>query len=293
MGALLSRRGLLVGAAAGAVGVALGGRVASAAVVPGAADWMGALGSSTPLTRVSIPGTHGSGTRVGGAAVANQDLSIGEQLAAGVRFLDIRCRLFEGSFSLHHSSFYQRLNFDDVLVACRDFLAAHPGEVVLMRVKQEYSTESDAAFGAVFAGYAQRYPGLLRTGSAVPSVGEARGQVVVVSDNGGVPGIGWNSPAVDLSDDYDIATLADLENRKWPGVAAHFDAARAAGAEKLFITFTSSWGWALWPRDADRAIWPKVSGYLDALETAVVGVVPVDFTTAAKARQVYRLNFGR
>lgn len=47
----------------------------------------------------------------------------------------------------------------------------------------------------------------------------------------------------------------------------------------------------LWPRDGANAIAPKVSGYLGALNRQLVGVAPMDFMTATKASQVYRLNF--
>ncbi|WP_436500605.1 phosphatidylinositol-specific phospholipase C [Actinokineospora sp. HUAS TT18] len=251
-------------------------------------DWMSPLPDSISLARLSIPGTHGSATRSGGPAVANQDLTIADQLAAGVRFLDARCRLIDNVFAMHHGAYYQGLMFGDVLNQCAAFLAANPRETVLMRVKQEYSTAADGAFGAVFADYQRRWPGLFHIGADVPSLGQARGRVVVISDNGGVPGIRWNS--LDIADDYDIATIFDLNSRKWPGVRRHLDAARQDTGRGLFITFTSSWGWGLWPRDAANAIAPKVRDYLAPLSKAMVGIVAVDFVTPTKAAQVFRLN---
>ncbi|MBC6447836.1 phosphatidylinositol-specific phospholipase C [Actinokineospora xionganensis] len=288
MDALISRRTFgraVVGAGLVTAGVSLSTATASAA----SSDWMGGLPDSTLLSRISMPGTHGSATRVGGPAVANQDLTVAEQLQVGVRFLDARCRLISGSFAMHHGAYYQNLMFGDVVNQCAAFLSSHPSETILMRVKQEYSSDSDAAFGAVFADYQRRWPTLMKTDAHIPTLGQSRGRVVVISDNGGVPGIGWGG--LDIADDYDIPTIFDLYSRKWPGVRRHLDAARTANSSNLFITFTSSWGWALWPRDAANAIAPKVSGYLGALNRQLVGVVPMDFMTAAKASQIYRLNF--
>ncbi len=291
MSTLVSRRSFgraLAGAGLVAAGVGLGTASATASATA-SSDWMGGLPDSTLLSRISMPGTHGSATRVGGPAVANQDLTVAEQLNVGVRFLDARCRLINGSFAMHHGAYYQNLMFGDVLNQCAAFLSSHPSETVLMRVKQEYSGESDAAFGAVFANYQRRWPNLMKTDAHIPALSQSRGKVVVIADNGGVPGIRWGG--LDIADDYDIGTIFDLYYRKWPGVQRHLDAARTANSTNLFITFTSSWGWGLWPRDAANAIAPKVSGYLGALNRQMVGVVPMDFMTATKASQVYRLNF--
>ena len=59
-------------------------------------DWMSAVNDSLKLSAISIPGTHDSGARydpplLSGTAKC-QDLTIREQLNAGTRFLDIRCR---------------------------------------------------------------------------------------------------------------------------------------------------------------------------------------------------------
>ncbi|WP_205660524.1 phosphatidylinositol-specific phospholipase C [Amycolatopsis antarctica] len=295
----LSRRSFLratAGAGVLGAGLAVGAGVSAARpAAPGPADWMGELDSATFLSRLAIPGTHDSGALHGGGLVQCQDVGIAPQLDAGIRFLDVRCRAIDGSFAIHHGAFFQEIMFGDVLNDCQAFLAAHPSETVLMRVKQEYSTVPDDEFGTIFADYARRWPDLLHTESRIPRLGEAAGRVVVLADNGGVPGIGWGSDLLDISDDYDIGTIEDLEKRKWPGVAEHLDAARAypvGDPEKLYLTFTSSSGWALWPRSAHEAIWPKVTGYLDAVDpVASLGLVVLDFTDDTKAEQVYRFNF--
>ncbi|RZS43530.1 1-phosphatidylinositol phosphodiesterase [Herbihabitans rhizosphaerae] len=298
-GEALSRRAFVRSAAALGVataGLAAGAIPAHGAAVPQAADWMSELDQAMPLSRISLPGTHGSGARYGGALVINQDLTITEQLAAGARFLDVRCRAIDGVFAIHHDRFFQEIMFGDVLNDCQAFLSAHSRETVLMRVKQEYSTAPDTEFGAIFADYRRQWPNLFYTESRIPRLAESQGKVVVLADNGGVPGIRWNSPLLDISDDYDIGTIWEQESRKWPGVRAHFESARTTPpAEKAYITFTSSSGWALWPRDADTNIWPWVTDYLNGLDVTakpIIGVVAMDFTTAAKAEQVYRLNFG-
>src|SRR4051794_40583034 len=93
-------------------------------------NWMAALNSSLYVSQLSIPGTHDSGARFepfSGTAKC-QNLTIAEQLNAGVRFLDIRCRHLDNAFTIHHGSVYQNITFDDVLNATIAFLSNNPTE---------------------------------------------------------------------------------------------------------------------------------------------------------------------
>ncbi|MGF1429797.1 phosphatidylinositol-specific phospholipase C [Kitasatospora sp. LaBMicrA B282] len=285
---------MALGAAAALFG--LGARSARADAVPDGADWQGALPDGVSLARLTVPGTHDTCSLYGGPITQCQTLSVPDQLTAGIRFLDMRCRAINGVFAIHHSQFFQNIFFGDVLNDCQAFLAQHPGECVLMRVKQEYSTVSDADFGAIFADYQSRWPGLMWTEGRIPALGEVRGRVVVLADDGGVPGVGWGGPLTDIEDDYQIGTVFDIAGRKWPEVSAHLDAARAAtDPQRLFITFTSSSGWGLWPRQAADAMAPRLSGYLAGLDHTsrpVLGTVPMDFVTPASPAALYALNFG-
>ncbi|MFE0024853.1 phosphatidylinositol-specific phospholipase C [Amycolatopsis sp. NPDC059021] len=298
IGGSVSRRTFARAVVAAGTGIALGAWPAKASAAPGAADWLSGVDSQTFLSRISLPGTHDTGARYGGPLVQCQTLTVTEQLTAGVRFLDVRCRAIDGVFAIHHSQFFQNIFFGDILNECQDFLRAHPRETIVMRVKQEYSTVPDADFGTIFAHYRSRWPGLLWTEARVPRLGEVRGKVVVLADNGGVPGIGWNSGLVDLEDDYDIGTVFDFYNRKWPAVSSHLDAARAcapSSPEKVFITFTSSSGWGLWPKQAADLMAPKLSGYLSGLDRArrpLLGIVVMDYVSAGSAAPVFGMNFG-
>ncbi len=238
--------------------------------------WMGAHGDETDLRRLTIPGTHDSGARYGGPWSECQNTTIAQQLDSGVRFLDVRCRVTGGSFAIHHGASYQNMMFGDVLVACRDFLAAHPSETVLMRVKQEYSEESDATFRAVFDDYldGRGWRSLFRIGDALPLLGEARGRVVLLADNGGLPGLRWADPAVfSVQDDWNA-----LPDAKYPKVQAQFRAA-AAQPGRLYVNFVSTSAY-LPPRWNSDRLNPWVHGFLDSSELAGrvgLGIVPMDF----------------
>ncbi|MFB6505967.1 MULTISPECIES: phosphatidylinositol-specific phospholipase C [unclassified Streptomyces] len=256
-------------------------------------DWMAAVPDGTELRALTIPGSHDSGARYGGPWTECQNTTIAEQLNSGIRFLDVRCRVTGGSFAIHHGASYQNLMFGDVLGACWDFLAAHPTETVLMRVKQEYSEESDATFRAVFDDYLDNrgWRPLFRIDGALPTLGAARGKVVLLADNAGLPGVRYADPALfDIQDDYMAEPFA-----KYPKIEDQFR--RAAGQPgKLYMNYVSTAA-LLPPRwNADR-LNPQVHSFLDGSEAAGwtgLGIVPLDFpaTRSGLVESLIRHNPG-
>ncbi|MES9509714.1 phosphatidylinositol-specific phospholipase C [Streptomyces sp. NPDC000609] len=290
-----TRRNFLAGALAATATVLIGTGPAHAAdrQLRSTRDWMGAIPDATALQRLTIPGSHDSGARYGGPWTECQNTTIAEQLDSGIRFLDVRCRITGGSFAIHHGASYQNLMFGDVLGACWDFLAAHPSETVLMRVKQEYSEESDAAFRAVFDDYLDNrgWRPLFRIDPSLPSLGGARGKVVLLADNGGLPGVRYaDAELFDIQDDYMAEPFG-----KYPKIEAQFrKAAQQPG--KLFMNYVSTA--ALMPPrwNADR-LNPQVQSFLDGSEAAGwtgLGIVPLDFpaTRSGLVESLIRHNPG-
>lgn len=242
-------------------------------------EWMSPLPPTTPLRTLTVPGTHDSGARHGGPWVECQDTAVADQLAAGIRFLDVRCRAVDGVFAIHHGAFYQELMFGDVLIACRDFLAAHPGETVLMRVKQEYSTVDDEEFRGIFDVYLDEkgWRSLFRIADTLPTLGEARGRVVLLADNGGLPGVRWADPALfDVQDAYQSEPFA-----KYPEIADQFHRA-ATLPGPFYVNFVSTAAGLPPASNADR-LNPQVRELLGSAELAGktgLGIVPMDFPEA-------------
>src|SRR6185369_6685331 len=104
-------------------------------------NWMSSLNSGLYLSQFSIAGTHETMARYEPATgtAKCQNLTLADQLNAGVRFIDIRCRHYNNAFVIHHGSVYQNANFDDVLNACTSFLQANPSECIILSVKDEYT----------------------------------------------------------------------------------------------------------------------------------------------------------
>lgn len=280
----MKRRHLLRGAAALPLAAVVAGTTASGAhaspsrtaalAAPDA--WMSQLPDGAALHELTIPGTHNSGALHGGPWTECQNTGLPEQLASGIRFLDVRCRLFEGSFAIHHGPYYQHLNFDDVLTSCRDFLAAHPSETVLMRVKQEYSEESAEQFALVFEDYLgpRGWRSLFLLDSALPRLGAARGKVVLLGDSDGLPGVRYGDPLLfDIQDAYESEPEA-----KYPKIEEHFRKA-VSQPGKLYVNFVSTAA-LLPPRSNADRLNPRVRDLLDSPDNAGwrgLGIVPMDY----------------
>ncbi|SEC77773.1 phosphatidylinositol-specific phospholipase C [Streptomyces melanosporofaciens] len=283
----MDRRGFLRGAAAlstaGLVTTVGATATATAAAPPrlrAAQDWLSAIADATPVQRLTLPGTHNSGARFGGPWTECQNTTIADQLSSGIRFLDVRCRAFENAFPIHHGAFYQNLNFDDVLGACRSFLSAHPSETVLMRVKQEYSEESAAEFRRIFDTYLddKGWRSLFRLDNTLPALGQARGRVVLLADSDNMPGVRYGDGGLfDIQDDYMAEPFG-----KYPKIQAQFRKA-AAQPGKLFINYVSTAA-LLPPRSNADRLNPQVKSFLEGAEAqgwTGLGIVPMDFPNTA------------
>ncbi|MER0242958.1 phosphatidylinositol-specific phospholipase C [Streptomyces sp. HSW2009] len=282
----VDRRGFLFGAAtittSGLLGYA-GTRPAAAQAGPRTApptrprqDWLADLADDTPVARLSLPGTHHSGVRIGGARIACQGRTIAEQLDAGIRYLDVRCRSYHSALVVHHGAVAQQLLFGSVLLTCEAFLRAHPSETVLLRLGQEHSTVPDAEFRRVFDLYQAGFRRLLRLDATLPTLGQARGKVVLLADHPKLPGIPYGDTKLLAVQEEETAPLA----AKYRSIERHFHHA-AARPGKLYVNHVSSAHRSL-PESNARYLNPRVHHFLTGHGRGLtgLGVVAMDFPDA-------------
>lgn len=155
--------------------------------------WMSLL-QDKRLYEVIIPGTHDSGTEgfPAGSPSRTQYYKIDEQLAGGVRFLDMRLAYnsAEDNFHVVHAGdVLSYLNFDTVVKWCNDFLQNNPTETILMSIKQEGTRPgSDAAFADELSSWHDAHASkgdwkqdLWYTDhSAVPTISQAKSKIVLL-----------------------------------------------------------------------------------------------------------------
>ncbi|WP_374016795.1 phosphatidylinositol-specific phospholipase C [Paenibacillus thiaminolyticus] len=212
-------------------------------------NWMSLIRDHARLSELSIPGTHDSmAYRTNQPAtdhVYTQSMPLITQLNSGIRFLDIRCRYVDGSFSLHHGSYYLDAMFGDVLNEVTDFLKRNPSETVLMRIKQEHSSVPDRVFNDTLQRYIDSYPGFFwdsKNGSITnPTLGEMRGKIVILRNVAGSNiGIDY-AHQFDIQDNYNVSTNWDLY-QKWLDVKKQLQKANEShqkGSQTKFINYLS------------------------------------------------------
>jgi 1-phosphatidylinositol phosphodiesterase len=273
-------------------------------------DWMAGLDDGHSLAELSIPGTHDTGALhepYPGVAMT-QELAIADQLEAGVRYLDLRCRNFDDQFLIYHGAIDQDQTFDEVLATIDAFLDAHPGETVIASVKEELAASgATLTFEQLFQAYVAREPARWYLGAAVPRLGDVRGQIVLLRrfDATGVPlgldATAWPDDAtftianadatLRIEDEYMVSDDA----AKWTAIAGLVAEARTGDPATLYLTYTS--GYQLIGGLPDI---PSVATDIDArLDTYLadpanahgrLGVLVMDFVTAARARAIVATN---
>ncbi|KAL8647472.1 MAG: hypothetical protein Q9210_005542 [Variospora velana] len=188
-------------------------------------SWMRSLKDDTPLSALSIPGTHNSPTcHRALPSVRCQATSPPEQLDNGVRFFDIRVQPespldpSKDGLILVHGVFPISLTgtkyLRDLLVEVYTFLDRNPSETVIMSLKREGTGEAtDAQLSRILRDHYAGDPNRWFTAPRIPYLGEARGKIVLIRRFGlheplkqEWGGAGWGINAENWADNTPNAT---------------------------------------------------------------------------------------
>lgn len=274
------------------------------------ANWMGALEDNSNLSEISVPGSHDAGAlyeTFSGTAKC-QDLTIGEQLNAGTRFLDIRCRHIDDAFAIHHGSVYQHMNFDDVLSYCQDFLITNPTECIIMSVKEEYDASNiTQTFEETFDSYVAKNPSIWYLGATIPDLGLVRGKIVLfrrfpaTSTPKGIDATGWKDDAtfeinnsnasLKIQDDYYVTDT----DEKWVAITSLLSEAETGNSSTLYVNFTSGYKPLIFGipsiTSVSSVINPLVSSYFTSNTSGRYGILPMDFVNEERNALIIETNF--
>lgn len=274
----------------------------AALVHAGGDDWMSRIEESTPVSRITVPGTHNSGALIGGNMAQCQSNSIAKQLGYGIRFLDIRCYHTKGRFHIYHGIINQKLTFSSVLADIYAFLDANPSETVMVSIKEENSKTGQPAFGNTLNQYIAQRPDKWWTGNSMPPLKEVRGKIMLIrrfsSDQAiGVDAMNWKNNAsfkvknLRVQDKYEVTGNV----AKWDAVKAALAAAVAEPSPKVaYFNYTSGYkaGFLGIPdiRSVSNFINPKLERYFDRVTPGHYGCVIMDFSSASLSQKIYQAN---
>lgn len=265
-------------------------------------EWMKELSGDINLSELTIPGTHDTGARYGGAFVECQEMTLKEQLEAGIRFIDIRCRHFNNAFTIHHAAFYQNMNFQDVCNACGEFLISHPSECIIMLVKEEHTADENTpnqTFEDVFDSYIRGHEDFWYLNDSIPTLDEVRRKVVLLRrfaanrNPKGIDASNWRDNAtfdiqipggtLKIQDQYAPGGDWVGTSTKWSKVEDHLNNAKNSSSDgDWYINYVSlGENIRVTPRGAARELNTRLAEYLSSESNQpshkVFGTVLMDF----------------
>ncbi|WP_418696294.1 phosphatidylinositol-specific phospholipase C [Bacteroides sp.] len=265
-------------------------------------DWMKYLPDTLPVCKISIPGTHDSGTTRGGRMLKTQAVGISAQLQQGIRAFDIRLEKKNNKLGIFHSYAFQKIYWeDDVLPAFISFLQAHPSETLIVSLKKEGGELQDYAslLSASLSDPANRNYFVLDYHPEL-ALGDCRGKILflhrdrAMDDYPGAACIGWADNAtcllalrnkdgkegtVLLQDEYQYESDKDAE-KKIEVCINNFNkvSAEPASSHRWGITFVSATGLPSGtPAIFADKINKPVAGYLKKADKRNCGIVFIDF----------------
>ncbi len=149
------------------------------------AGWMySVVHNGTYLSDLTIPGTHDSGAMVDGEAPEGtakaQDLSIAQQLDAGVRFFDLRLNFsplhaagLDNELYLYHGVIAQGTTARAVFDVFSNFLNTNRGEMLFVSIKNEKQVDdsdvADKDFQGAVEALLAKYSSRILSTSTVPT----------------------------------------------------------------------------------------------------------------------------
>ncbi len=174
-------------------------------------EWMRPLGDSSPVESLFLPGSHDSATaRVFFAPIGRcQSLAIGEQLAAGCRFFDLRLSVRRECLAAVHGPapcYSQRpgaggapLYADEIFETFFSFLDAHPSETALVSIQQDGIP--DPVFRAIlYENYISPNEKYFYLENRFPALGEVRGKLVLLRRFDTEPGVDDRTGGINVID---------------------------------------------------------------------------------------------
>ena len=105
-------------------------------------SWMKNIPDHTRISEMTIPGTHNSCALYGICCARTQTWTLLEQMKAGIRFFDIRLRLYNNTLRAFHGFVDQIDTFDVILLYAIQFLNQNPSETIIMQIITEYTPKN-------------------------------------------------------------------------------------------------------------------------------------------------------
>jgi 1-phosphatidylinositol phosphodiesterase len=264
-------------------------------------QWMSNFDDCTPLSLMSIPGSHDSGTTTGPELLVTQTKSIEEQLQLGVRFFDIRLAAHNNKLGVFHAIAFQNIYWEsDVLPTFINFLKENPSETLIVSLKREGGEASDYArllSASLSDALNKQY--LIDSFTSDITLGEARGKIIfmhrdhAMHDFQGVECSDWADDAtckmtltnrhgdktrVLLEDEYQHNSITQGKKKNKAVINNLKRAAKNQDATTWAITFASATGYpTITPKQFADIVNPAVAQHVSKNAAKHFGIIVLDF----------------
>lgn len=303
--------------------------------VEGSQTWMEDLSDDLCISAVNMPGAHDAGADYAMLSWFSkcQCADIVQLLKDGIRYIDVRLRVEGDELVFCHGfcdcytgswPFGKALSFGDFVASCYTFLETHPSEFLVFNVKKEAGDESIEEFQTLLNAYVTARPDKwYLSGSTLPSVGEARGQIILLrrfedrlglNDRAGLY-VEWNDQGnrdnqdqnwaqtdLNLHDEDGDAVIVFVQDRykyntaeKWPAFMAGIEKRPTpegvGDCSFLLINFLSTNGNVTFGHPYQYAKDLNKSFLSLPEDAGINGWVILDFCDAVLAHKVWSTNF--
>lgn len=288
------------------------------------AEWMKVLRDTLLVCKISIPGTHDSGTTKGGSMLQTQSSDILSQLQQGIRAFDIRLQKKDNKLGIYHSHAFQDIYWeDDVLPAFLHFLQEHPTETLIVSLKKEGGELQDyASLLSASLSETTYQPYFVKDFSPELTLKDCRGKILflhrdrAMEEYPGAACIGWkdnatceltlrNNKGLDgfvlLQDEYQYKLGSGKEaEKKIEACIRNFKniSAEPAASRRWGISFVSATGLPLGtPLVFANQINKPVTDYIKKAGKQSYGIVFIDFVYGREGdnlvKSLIKSNFNR
>ncbi|AMA50357.1 phosphatidylinositol-specific phospholipase C domain-containing protein [Flavobacterium covae] len=273
-------------------------------------NWMSSIKASTPLSKLSIPGTHDSMSIKNWAFSSNQYGSINEQLGAGARIFDLRFNYENGQFMGYHGIVKLNITLDQIMSTFKEFLKVHPNEAIIVIMKKENGEDKSTwvnYFDAKMNEYESK--GLVKKNWNTNSLlGDCRGRVLPLSretytnstfvqgwsgnpnfSNGTLMGNGYYN-SFKISDFYTVNTILPSSiNYKYDRIIENIIRSNAdSNVMNAYLTYCSGASAFAYPVAVADRINPKVADYIQSNNPKLksCGWILMDFINSEKGNRL-------
>lgn len=172
--------------------------------------WMSKIPDSTPLTALSIPGSHDACTYTCGSGMSKcQNFNITYQLNAGIRYFDVRP---DDEGKIFHGIIPTDCTMEMVMDACTGFLKSNPSEMIILQISAGRDKYIYDYIKNLFS--SDKYKDYIDCSSTLKKLSDYRGKIVVfrrfsINDDTkyGIDLTKWPDDGVDEFENSDGCTI--------------------------------------------------------------------------------------